>query len=92
MNTLHIINSASTKLWREMLRAVGSEDGVLLLADAVYAIEKPLLKQQIATVRCYAVDLDLQARHISVRDHIQAVSYSEFVALCAQYSKTVSWL
>nr|WP_314481415.1 sulfurtransferase complex subunit TusB [uncultured Pseudomonas sp.] len=98
MTTLHVIAHSpfGDDRLQSCLRLLGSEDGVLLCGDAVYALlpeSEPLrlLEDAKLSGRLYALDEDVQARAIS--DSLATtVDYPGFVALSLHYDKVNSWL
>lgn len=92
-NTLHIINSSSADLWREMLRVTQPDDAIVLLGDAVYALSKPLLQSTLTSHQVLAIESDINARAVNAHtDKVQVINYEQFVNMCTHYQKTVSWL
>lgn len=92
-NTLHIINSSSAELWREMLRVIQPDDAIVLLADGAYALSKPLLQSTLSAQHVFALDSDVTARAMNAHvQNVQVINYGQFVDICTQYQKTVSWL
>lgn len=91
MSSLHIINSPSANLWREMARAITADDAIVVIENGVYALQNPALQQYFANQACYAIAADLKARSITSHS-ATSIDYPAFVELCAQFDKTMSWL
>ncbi len=88
MNTLFIVNSS--KNIDSCLEAVGSNDGLLLIEDAVYTATRDL---KALTNQCYVLKEDLTARGIKVTEDMwQEISYSQFVKKILVFEKSISWL
>ncbi|UUY07621.1 sulfurtransferase complex subunit TusB [Pseudomonas sp. J452] len=99
MATLHLLSHSpfSDSRFASCLRLLGPQDGLLLSGDAVYALQPGTVQLQAlqlmpAGIALFALDEDLQARHLQVPDRAQAVDYPAFVELCASYAKVNSWL
>ncbi|MFK8328531.1 sulfurtransferase complex subunit TusB [Pseudomonas sp. BJa5] len=99
MSTLHVISHSpfGDNRLNSCLRLLGSQDGLLLCGDAVYALQpgsEPLASLQARQLqgRLFALEEDLQARAIVVDDAVQAIDYPAFVALSLDYDKVNSWL
>ncbi|TDF86324.1 sulfurtransferase complex subunit TusB [Pseudomonas sp. H9] len=99
MSTLHVISHSpfGDNRLSSCLRLLGSNDGLLLCGDAVYALQPgsaPLVNLQASNLqgRLFALEEDLQARGINVDDNLQAIDYPAFVALSLNYDKVNSWL
>lgn len=73
----------------DCLNLCAKDDGILLMEDGVLAQNHGLLQNQTHNV--FALKDDLDARGLTASDHIKVCTYSEFVALCTQYSKVISW-
>ncbi|NVK21573.1 MAG: sulfurtransferase complex subunit TusB [Kangiellaceae bacterium] len=92
MKSLFILNNP-TKL-DACLNAMSTQDGLLLIEDAVIATHHSGL-----SCVTYALEEDLIARGLSqlvkqhlVNSNIKIIDYTQFVELTLQYDKTVSWL
>ncbi|MFK0089923.1 sulfurtransferase complex subunit TusB [Pseudomonas sp. NPDC090755] len=99
MSTLHVISHSpfGDNRLSSCLRLLGSQDGLLLCGDAVYALQpgsEPLASLQAYQLqgRLFALEEDLQARAIVADDGVQAIDYPAFVALSLDYDKVNSWL
>lgn len=70
------------------------DDGILLLQDAVYALQHPLLKQLTTKgLTVYVLQNDLEARGLSLENTaIHLVNDEQWLRLCVQYDKVMSWL
>lgn len=99
MSTLHVISHSpfGDNRLGSCLRLLGSQDGLLLCGDAVYALQpgsEPLASLQARQLqgRLFALEEDLQARAIVADDSVRAIDYPAFVALSLDYDKVNSWL
>lgn len=94
MNTLHLLNESpfNTQALSDALLFITAEDGILLMGDAVYALTNQSLQLQLddTLATLYALKEDALARAINT-DSIKVIDYEQFVLLCTQYSKVVSW-
>jgi tRNA 2-thiouridine synthesizing protein B len=68
-------------------------NGVLLLQDAVYAIQHSLIDHLIKKgVSVYILQNDLQARGLSqINPAIKLIDDKQWLALCLQYDNVMSW-
>lgn len=81
------------------LRLLDSEQGLLLMEDAVYALlpaspSASRLGLLPASVRIHVLESDMLARGLALDDlpaRVRVVDYSSMVNLCTAYSKVVSW-
>ena len=99
MTSLHLLSkSPDSGMLRQAGKRLAAGDGLLLLEDGVYCLRQSQpqsreLAALPADVSLYALAPDLDARGIedSLPKGAEAVDYDGFVALCAEYDKTVSW-
>ncbi len=95
MSSLHIISkSPGSGVWQDCHKAVGAKDRILLIEDGIYHGTLPgRLEQLPETVKLYALRDDVQARGMSDRLLPSAglIGYDEFVELCCETDRTVSW-
>lgn len=93
---LHILNKAPhSDVAHQMLQAIGAEDVLLLIEEAVQAILDPewVGWQQFAT-RIYLLEEDVMSRGFQREMHtytFPVVTLSEFVALTEQHEQCVTW-
>lgn len=68
-------------------------DGILLLQDGVYGLQHPLLLHAIELgLNVYVLQKDLEARGLRLNnDTIQNINDEQWLALCLQYDKVLSW-
>ncbi|MBH3428305.1 sulfurtransferase complex subunit TusB [Pseudomonas alkylphenolica] len=99
MSTLHVVSHSpfGDNRLSSCLRLLGSDDGLLLCGDAVYALQpgsEPLARLEASNLqgRLFALEEDLSARAISAGDTTRAIDYPGFVALSLDYDKVNSWL
>lgn len=99
MATLHMLSHSpfSDSRLVSCLRLLGPDDGVLLTGDATYALQPGTAQWQALslmpqTISLYALDEDLQARHLATPPRVQALDYAGFVGRCAAYAKVNTWL
>tara|TARA_Y100000814_G_C12204537_1_gene359126 strand:- start:438 stop:701 length:264 start_codon:yes stop_codon:yes gene_type:complete len=85
--TLHTFNKLS--VLNENLRFVAPEDQVLLIEDGVYALltQSPAIKNG----NLFALDVDVQARGVTLDASCKKVSYDEFVTLCVEADQIKNW-
>ena len=95
MSCLHLLNkSPSTGSLDELRKALSSGDGLLLLEDGVYFLNKP---EELASLpqglSLYFLAEALLARGLNtpLPPNAVTVDYDGFVALCASHDKTASW-
>ncbi len=100
MSTLFTFN----KSWHqapwlyERLGFASDNDAILLLEDAVLALQSPLSlasflgKCGARSIRLFALQSDIQARAIeNCYEEIQIINHDEFVKLVVEYDKQVAW-
>lgn len=93
---LHTINKSpySHRSLESCISVCRKQDAILLIEDAVYGIDHPLLAKAHG-YSLYALEPDLVARGLHSKyagqKQIKKVSYDEFVNLCIQYPKQKNW-
>lgn len=98
MSTLHLFNESPFlgNQFSQALAFTSAEDGVLLTGDAVYGLLSntvPCNLLQTLRTNIYVLDEDIVTRGVQISsDNVKIINYQQFVALCTQYSKVVSWL
>ncbi|HDZ54930.1 MAG TPA: sulfurtransferase complex subunit TusB [Pseudomonas xinjiangensis] len=97
---LHLLRHAPLEgaAFGHCLRTLGAAHGVVLIEDAVYALNPGTsiyvsLAQLPATVSLYALDTDMIGRGVSLAlpARITVIGYAELVQLCVEYDKVLSW-
>ena len=96
---LHTVNKSpdsSDALASCLLHVGQSQDRLLLLEDGVFAAIAACAAAaaiKSSGLPCYALRADLSARGLpeQLAAHIEAVSYRDFVALCAAADSVQSW-
>lgn len=93
-NTLHIINKSpnGSSAFSLCLASLGGGDGILLIEDGVYGASQLETMLNGSQHTGYIMTADAKARGLS--DHpsvLQLIDYPQFVELCTQYQKSVSW-
>jgi tRNA 2-thiouridine synthesizing protein B len=75
------------------LQRIDEIDGLLLTQDAVYAVLHQSLNSKLAELdSVFVLKEDAEARGVHVKsNHIQLISYAEFVDLSLKYEKVMSW-
>ena len=88
MSSLHIIHTRQALEGCQAL--LSAEDAILLIHDAVLRI---CFNADLPPHRLLALRDDLQARGLMHKSggRIEIVGFDEFVNLCCEYDKTVSW-
>lgn len=91
--TLHLIQESpfSSSALQECINILENGDAILLMQNGVYGAHHTLTNS--ASLNIFALKDDLTARGIMDKTptHIKTISYDEFVELCIQYDKTISW-
>ena len=88
---LHLIQRspfASTAL-ADCLKIIDKEDSILFMQDGVYALNHESL--EIITNTYYCLQDDTIARGLKHDCAGKFVSYQNFVSLCTQHKKVISW-
>lgn len=93
---LHLLNRspASSSVPHDMLRAMGSDDRLLLIESAVYGAVEPQARLFSALHgRCFVLAEDLASRGLSEHcaEWITALDMQGFVRLTEDTQRTVSW-
>jgi tRNA 2-thiouridine synthesizing protein B len=95
---LHTVNKSpfSSTLLKQCTERCETDDSILLLEDGVYgALASHAYSQQLMKVKhCYAIKADILARGLqseALLEHIQWISYDEFVALTIEHELLQSW-
>jgi len=100
VSCLHLLSkSPASGLLRQAARTFATGDGLLLLGDGVYCLREPRgLAALPDDIKLYALAPDLRARGLALQDCKESLAggatildYDGFVALCAEYDKTLSW-
>jgi tRNA 2-thiouridine synthesizing protein B len=94
MSTLHTINkSTDTNLLKSCLDIIGKNDSILFIEDGVYHCVDNSLVTIDARHTLYGLREDLLARAILPRstERVELIDTAEFVALCCEHDKVVSW-
>ena len=88
---LHLIQRSpfSSTALSDCLNIIASEDSILFMQDGVYTLTHPSLKN--INNSCNWLQDDLNARGLSSTAIENPLSYSEFVNLCANHEKVISW-
>lgn len=88
MSTLHIVNQSpwSSHSWNRCLSVLSEGDALILIEDAVYAVNRDDLP-----ANCFVLEPDLRARGLTSKDTVTCVDYSGFVELTCKHSRSVSW-
>ncbi len=92
MTCLHLLGkSPESGLPRQAAGTFAVGDALLLLDDGVYCLPDRL--EFAGGIPIYALAASLRARGLEDRapDGVTIVDYAGFVALCAQFDKTLSW-
>ena len=95
MSCLHLLNkSPAAGLLDELRKAMAPGDGLLLLEDGVYYLDRPEdLAALPPELSLYFLAEDLRARGLNspLPANATEVDYDGLVALCASHDKTASW-
>jgi len=90
---LHTLNQApaNSACLESALKAVASDDTLLLIEDGVYWT-LPAFEAQLASLRgrLLVLEADAKARGIKT-EAVESVDDAGFVALCVSHDKVVSW-
>lgn len=95
MSCFHLLNkSPSAGSFDELRKALSPGDGLLLLEDGVYFLNRPEELSNLPNdISLYFLAEDLLARGLNapLPANAATVDYDGFVALCACHDKTASW-
>jgi sulfur relay protein TusB/DsrH len=92
MPTLHTINKAAIDhpANADCLRTLVKGDALVLIEDAVYLSQKKIITRKAVSV--FALQHDLATRGLSpAKSSLGIINDGDFVELCTQYEKVVSW-
>lgn len=97
MSTLHVLSHSpfTDSRLNSCLRLLGPTDGVLLCADASYALTDstvPFQALQARKTEVFVLEEDVKARNIAVPGWANVVDYAGFVALSIRFDKVNTWL
>lgn len=73
----------------ELAALCTAEDALLLRQDAVYLCLRPDIKWPVRL--CYALDIDVQSRNITVPDSVQLINAAQWVELVVQAEVNLLW-
>lgn len=92
MPTLHTLNKASLDHTssKDCFRALEKSDALVLIEDGVYLTQRNKITKNSTSI--FALQHDLHLRGLSpMQNRIRIINDAEFVELCSQYDKIVSW-
>jgi tRNA 2-thiouridine synthesizing protein B len=94
--TLHIINKTMTnaRLYQDCSNSMLKGDELLLIESAVYSgCEQDFQSMIPSNVAVYALEVDAVARGLTekLNKKIQLINDDQFVGLCCQHQKSISW-
>ncbi|MBB3101644.1 sulfurtransferase complex subunit TusB [Azomonas macrocytogenes] len=101
MATLHLVSHSpfTDSRLASCLRLLDSDDALLLMGDAVYALcngtsFREELESLAASISVFALTEDLQARDLTqtLPIRVKSIGYPEFVKLSCHYLRINSWL
>ncbi|MDP5031061.1 MAG: sulfurtransferase complex subunit TusB [Paraglaciecola sp.] len=86
-------NPSTESHLQQCLDICGDEDGILLMQEGVYGHLHSLIKHAIARgLSVYVSQKDLAARGLTLQTtNITVVNDGQWLALCLQYHKVVTW-
>lgn len=91
--SLHTLNTPPSDLntLNQCTSALSEEDELLLLEDAVY-LALPIHQGKLPTKNLiYALGIDLEARGIQAGPSVIVINDAEFVNLCVNCDRVISW-
>ncbi len=91
--TLHIVQSSpfSTTALSQCLSLAATDDAILLIADATYALLKPQSEWTTQATFLYLAE-DAECRGIPPNHKVfKGIDYSKFVALTVEHANAVNW-
>ena len=95
MSSLHIISkSPGSNVWLDCRKTLGNKDVVLLIEDGIYYGALPgRLGELPRKVKVFALRDDVLARGMSdkLMDSAKLIGYDDFVQLCCDAERCVSW-
>lgn len=95
MSSLHTISrSPDSKLLESCLKVINTGDAILFIEDGVYHCASLIdLQTIIETVKVYGLREDMLARATLSKtvDKVEAIDTTQFVELCCEHHKVVSW-
>ena len=88
---LHLIQRSpfSSTTLSDCLNIIGSKDSLLFMQDGVYIQNHPNLASIKNSV--FILQDDLKARGLKKSSVGKGIDYQEFVQLCTQHEKVISW-
>jgi tRNA 2-thiouridine synthesizing protein B len=95
MSCLHTINrSPDSNLLESCIKVVNAGDAILFIEDGVYhCASLANLQTIVETVRVYGLREDMLARATlpKTAERVEAIDTNQFVELCCEHDKVVSW-
>jgi tRNA 2-thiouridine synthesizing protein B len=96
MATLHIVRKSafSSNDLAQCLALVIKTDTIVLLDDACYNVNHPLIEQTLSEQPDLAINImktHAVARAITVIDSIRAIAMKDLVSLTFTYEKVITW-
>ena len=95
MSCLHTINkSPDSNLLASCLNIINADDAILFIEDGVYHCCTNTILQSIdESVKVYGLREDMIARATLVKteDRVETIDLIQFVELCCEHDKVVSW-
>lgn len=87
MKLISLINPLTD--FNELAALCTPEDALLLRQDAVYLCLRPDIKWPVS--KCYALDIDVQSRNITVPTSVQLINSAQWVELVIQAEVNLLW-
>lgn len=96
MTTLHIVRKSafSTNDLAQCLALATKTDTIILLDDACYNVNHPLIEQALTRQPELAIRImktHALARSITIIDGIKAIVMKELISLTFTYNKVITW-
>jgi tRNA 2-thiouridine synthesizing protein B len=95
MNLHQVFTSPSSDFQlQQCIKRCQSGDGILLLQDGIYSLKHPLLGRALELdIVLYVLQKDAEARGLAIDNQsVQVVDDKQWLALCVQYDKVISWV
>ncbi|MCF6764934.1 sulfurtransferase complex subunit TusB [Thiotrichales bacterium 19S3-7] len=92
---LHKLNSTSQKALDDLESLINHNDALILIEDAIYLpYLYPNLLEPFKSHPIYIIESDVHARGMTqtlAQNNFELINYDQFVELCCQYEKSLSW-
>lgn len=95
MPTIHIFRASQATIdYKNSIALLNYDDAVILLDDAVYLINRPIINELIQTVslnNIYVLEQHALARGIKPNQGITPINLASFPTLMLSFTQSITW-